>query len=155
MRNEETKMKKEEDNLKKPRKKKNRAAATELQPSILNNSSVEHHYDARSHQDRQVEQGVQRGLYPPQPSQVSIAEELRSIVKAVQQLKMHDEKKSKEAEKKRSKDILICNTSYDPPPPIPQICLAISDPSVLPPEFALLEGERLAFWKKADINDEE
>ncbi|KAH9094593.1 hypothetical protein LEN26_018217, partial [Aphanomyces euteiches] len=68
---------------------------------------------------------------------------------------MHDEKKSKDAEKKRSKDILICNTSYDPPPPVPQICLAISDPSALPPEFALLEGERLAFWKKADINDEE
>ncbi|KAH9117204.1 hypothetical protein AeMF1_008991 [Aphanomyces euteiches] len=60
--------------------------------------------------------------------------------------------KKQEEKLKNRREILTCNTSYDPPPITPQVCFTNSIDS-LPGDFGLLEGEQLGFWKKSDSND--
>ncbi|KAF0702517.1 hypothetical protein AaE_015873 [Aphanomyces astaci] len=60
--------------------------------------------------------------------------------------------KTQQEKRGRRRDLLTCNTSYDPPPLVPRVCFTNSSKS-LPEEFDLLEGEQLGFWRKSDLSD--
>ncbi|RHY03779.1 hypothetical protein DYB36_004901 [Aphanomyces astaci] len=60
--------------------------------------------------------------------------------------------KTQQEKRGRKRDLLTCNTSYDPPPLVPRVCFTNSTKS-LPEEFDLLEGEQLGFWRKSDLSD--
>ncbi|KAF0708656.1 hypothetical protein AaE_013122 [Aphanomyces astaci] len=79
-------------------------------------------------------------------SQTSQSAQASQLAQASQVTQLHGK------HKKSRRDLLTCNTSYDPPPLVPRVYFANSTTS-LPEEFDLLEAEQLGYWRKSDLSD--